>query len=410
MDTNANCPATAGFSSPPAPPENKKRKRQKPEAKRQTPLPPDHFSQTTKGAKARKITVSEKNVETAAARANFADTSELLSEQLIEAARTNNIEAIKAMLEQGADINLQGESETPIATAAGHGHLGLVRFLHQAGAMTDGRVPSPIMEAARNGHVDVVSYLVGEAGVSVDTSVNGSTLIANAIQRGQIDVVEYLIEHGVDVNGPEDSYSHRPLRVAAESGHLDIVSLLVEKGADIDGCRKGVDTPIYIAARNRHRDIVKFLVDQGANVNAFSSGSNTPICAAAKAGDCELVKYLLQQGVDVNANGTGRDTPIYWAASAGRYDMVQYLRSAGATFETNSKKPGALIQAAAWGGLTTLVQELLQKGDCIRAPSDYTPLISEAVQGERYKTAEYLREQRDHLSNTLNPGRRKKRK
>ncbi|MBO9495741.1 ankyrin repeat domain-containing protein [Thalassotalea sp. G20_0] len=414
MNIKDGCHATAGFSSADQT-GNKKRKRQKPEAKRETPLPPESSGQTTKGKKTRKITVLEKSTGPVATQSTIVNTSELLSEQqikrneqLIETARAGNIDDIKALLEQGADINLRCGYDHPIATAAREGHLDMVRYLHKKGAITDQCFPSPIIEAAQNGHVDVVRYL-HRAGVSADSSQNGTSLIGHAIIGGHIDVVKYLIKHGVDVNS-SDQYTDTPMCEAAEWGRFDIVSLLVDKGADIDGCRKGAHTPIYIAACNGHRDIVKFLVAQGANVNAFRSGSKTPIYAAAMTGDRELVKYFLEQGVDVNANSTGSETPVWGAANAGHYDMVQYLRSAGATFEKNSTKSETLIAAAARGGLMTLVQELLQEGGYISTRDDYIPLINDARFFHHYKLEDYLRGQFDLMPDPLGPRPGKKRK
>lgn len=82
---------------------------------------------------------------------------------LIEAAKTEDIAAIRALLGSGADINCADEQGwTPLKFAAGKGNLEIVRLLVESGAdiFKAGRdMRTPYMVALAAGRVSVAKYL-----------------------------------------------------------------------------------------------------------------------------------------------------------------------------------------------------------------------------------------------------------
>jgi len=80
-----------------------------------------------------------------------------LNESLIEAARRNDLPAVKHLLSLGADIHT--EDDYPLRVAAGEGHLEIVKFLIENGATVKRGWSSAPFLAALGGHWDVVNYL-----------------------------------------------------------------------------------------------------------------------------------------------------------------------------------------------------------------------------------------------------------
>ena len=158
--------------------------------------------------------------------------------QLFDAVRARDVNAVRALIAQGADVNHADRGDgTPLIEAARRGQLETVRLLLDAGA--DPNLPvrgdgAPLIQASLSGHLDIVQALVAR-GANVEIFVPGDeTPLINAAQAGSLDIVTYLVEHGADVNravqaNPGEMRS--PLSQAQKNGHGAVVNYLKARGA-----------------------------------------------------------------------------------------------------------------------------------------------------------------------------------
>ncbi|MEW6533968.1 MAG: ankyrin repeat domain-containing protein [Thermodesulfobacteriota bacterium] len=116
----------------------------------------------------------------------------------------------------------------------------------------DGRdVAGALQIAAEKGHLSVVKAIVENGGdVNASTprdEVVGSAALLAGARAGHTEIVEYLLEHGADPNSYEEPqgdsyYAPTPLDMATEKRHMRIRQLLLRFGADYakqldnDGC------------------------------------------------------------------------------------------------------------------------------------------------------------------------------
>src|SRR5262245_48708395 len=118
---------------------------------------------------------------------------------LQDAAREGDVEQIKQLLAQGADIN----QSTGTATA--------------------------LYYAIQEDHSDAAVLLI-DRGADVNApSIWGTPLHAGAAE-GLTEVVRLLLEHGADPNARTNLQT--PLHLAAKNGHIEVVRLLLDYGAD----------------------------------------------------------------------------------------------------------------------------------------------------------------------------------
>jgi hypothetical protein len=111
---------------------------------------------------------------------------------------------VRLLLENGADINAQGE--------------------YCVNALT---------EASFEGHEQVVRLLL-ENGADVNTQGgDGSKALTEALLRGHKQVVRLLLENGAYVNVEGEKYS-RVLQAAAIGGYEQVVRQLLDNGADVN--------------------------------------------------------------------------------------------------------------------------------------------------------------------------------
>lgn len=85
--------------------------------------------------------------------------------------------------------------------------------------------------AARKGDTTAIKALL-DNGIDVNSKTRyGASALSYACDKGHIEVVKLLIERGADVNSRDTFYGEVPLGWALSKDHIQIVKLLLDKGA-----------------------------------------------------------------------------------------------------------------------------------------------------------------------------------
>jgi ankyrin repeat protein len=199
-----------------------------------------------------------------------------LDRALIRAAAEGDISGIDELLRAGANVNCTvdiGEFGSPLSAAAYKGRLDAVRLLLDRGA--DPNLVSdagPLINAAEGGHVDIVSLLL-DRGAIIDQIVPGNqNALIRASGKGRMEVVKLLVARGADVNArawAPQSITYKKVNAEGKIVRYTVVKSVVKK----DGTRQIVDdpsskgewmTPLSIAKRGGHKEVVAFLIASGA--------------------------------------------------------------------------------------------------------------------------------------------------
>jgi ankyrin repeat protein len=162
------------------------------------------------------------------------------------AAKRGDRDAVKALLQKGADANApEGDGMTALHWAAERGDVPMIEMLAYAGANTGATTRlggyTPLHLASRAGHAAAVRALVA-AGANVKaTSESGATALHLAAEAGSADGVTALLDKGADVNAKETEFGQTPLIFAASAGQVDAMKVLIKRGADVNITTKVVD-------------------------------------------------------------------------------------------------------------------------------------------------------------------------
>jgi ankyrin repeat protein len=158
------------------------------------------------------------------------------SRALQVSAFVGNLGTARLLLDHGANVNAAplskcfGVLRTALQAAAGSSDVSMVRFLLEAGADVESKVPSEdeqgtaLQFAAIAGSMSVVTLLT-QKGANVKAlaiGVHGRTALEGAAEHGRLDIVQLLLNLGAEVAGS------RAIQFAREEGHDGVVALLEE--------------------------------------------------------------------------------------------------------------------------------------------------------------------------------------
>ena len=211
----------------------------------------------------------------------------------IAAIQTNNIDAVKALLEAGADVNEPAyTTKTPLHYASHSRNKEILKLMMTEGADLEAKTEqgfTPLSYAIGLNHPDNCRVLL-EAGADVDAIDNWKRTGLNvAAGQGLTDVAAVLLEFDANVN-TLDVWNWSALDVAEAYENLDIAELIIEAG--------GVNGPkitIHQAAGAADNDMVALHLFFGTDINLLSDTGETPLDIAATAEKLDTVDFLQAQ-------------------------------------------------------------------------------------------------------------------
>ena len=168
----------------------------------------------------------------------------------------------------------------------------------------------------------------------------GANLVMHAYYGDLIDV-KNAVEQGAPLQyqftfeDPSRQYTFQTfnaLQAAASSGNEDVILFLLEQGMDIDGPTPDGWTPLFIAARDGQAEAAKLLVFQGANLNAQTNLGSTALTMVVtqdyptEKARLDLLTYMLKRGADPTIKDVYNHTPLYYAEAQQKQDVAKLLR------------------------------------------------------------------------------------
>jgi ankyrin repeat protein len=285
----------------------------------------------------------------------------------------------------GDDANTFDQDDA--AVAAGIGRRG--------NAPADGGALTPLIYAARSNDLESVKTLL-DAGVNVNQqSGYGWSPLLVAAQNRYYKLGAYLLERGADPNlGNNGGWV--PLYLATDNrniengdypvrrpdiDHLDFIALLLDKGANVNHRVKDSSetrtvftnqwldengaTAFLRASQSGDIELMKLLLSRGADpkINTLLNVSALHVAAGigwvegitfewSPKATLDAVKMLLALGLDPNLQADTGRVALHGAAHKGRADVIQVLADAGAKLDVkdygNTDNRGGALAAKTW--------------------------------------------------------------
>lgn len=268
------------------------------------------------------------------------------------AVEKNRVKIARALIDNGANINVQDENgRTPLMIATLRNYPSMVRMLLISNAseqIKDKNGDTALIHSIRANNMKCFTILSDTYPEIDEQKARGKALFI-AVKLGRIEMAKILIERHADLE--YRSLGETALTVASARGYFDVVKLLIEKGADVnatDSCRH---IALMEACSRGHFDIAKLLIENGADVNVMDGiYGNTALMLANNKNrseeDCiKVMKLLIENGADTEVENKLTRTVLLQAAIQDRFDIVKFLIKNGANilFAKNRHLPNIFV-------------------------------------------------------------------
>lgn len=283
------------------------------------------------------------------------------------AARNDQIETLRLLLDHGADIEISDpRGTTPLMVAVQRKSFTVVRelicrganvmaedswkeipfqqvhwssslpFLHYliaAGTILERRhlfgASELMCRICQDNNVQTVQWLFESALKDPDITIIPSDMLPWAARHGaeeSLYLVNKLLDRGADVNSIDDfNGGESALHSAYREGKLSCVKVLLERGIDVNIRNRNGMVALHLAAKSGDDEVVKALITNKSDLNVQDARGSTPLIATVKRNKTSTALLLLQHGADVNFQDRRGMTALHWASAKGNLEIVQKL-------------------------------------------------------------------------------------
>ena len=259
-----------------------------------------------------------------------------------------NAEAVKTLLDMGADFNMEVARKTALDRSVDN-EKGLNELVQSASASTIDAFTKEL-EAQRA----LTAYLKSIGAPSADD--NNSVALVKAVKKGNVKKVEKLLNKGAKVNSRENGLT--AFELAVDTNQFEIADLLLAYGADIEVQNSNGYSMLADLATTYARDDeqqkrllakMNYLIDNGANVNARQAVARCYATVKVNEAVCAL---LVTRGADVNVSTYNlydekKHSALFYATANGLVEAQKLLLAYGATPLTQKDQQALIVYKVA---------------------------------------------------------------
>ncbi len=195
---------------------------------------------------------------------------------------------------------------------------------------------TPLLDAASDGNLEAVKKLLQEAANINELNSNNDTALIAVTKIGLRDVKDLgvipviigrpmtIVHLGCKISPA--NISNTQLDTDLNSRIYSIASILIDKQIDINKKNKDNQAALHIAAAIGHTKLVELLASRSADLNIQDGVKHTPLHYAAANGHTDTIKTLLHYGADLTAKSISNLLPIDYACYYDNKEATEYLK------------------------------------------------------------------------------------
>ena len=264
------------------------------------------------------------------------------------AANKGNVDLVKFLLENGADINHtddKGANAVVFAASNGQANPALYELFFKTGTNPKQKYKNGanllLLAIANDSDLKLTEYL-STKGLSLnDTDDLGNTAFNYAAKTGNVQLLQKLHKKGIKFDG-------RALIIASQgtrssSANLEAYKYLVEElkiNPNSVG-DNGENVLHNLVKKQKQDEIIAYFLSKNVDVNHLDKEGNSVLMNATR-GNLNVVKSFFSNVKDVNATNLKGLSALTFAVENGSSEMVEFLVANGANTNLMDKKGNSL--------------------------------------------------------------------
>ena len=153
----------------------------------------------------------------------------------------------------------------------------------------------PLHQAAWSNDLDKVKQLIADGADVNAKGLFGKTPLHCAAWGNAREAAVLLLERGADVHA-KGLFGKTPLHGAAQNNSREVAVLLLANGADVNAQVNNGSTPLHDAARSNSHEVAVLLLANGADTNAKRSQGGFLFSKTYYLTPLEFARYWKRQG------------------------------------------------------------------------------------------------------------------
>ena len=254
---------------------------------------------------------------------------------LMTAARSGTIEAVKKLLDNGAELEAGDDGDrTPLMYAASASNREMLNLLLLRGANIEAKDKdgfTPLMYAVIYEQGANAKLLIQKGANIFDTDKAGENVLhiaAKNYTQASLNMSDLLMDYGAQPN-IQDEKGNTPLMIAVQNEDVKLVNCLLARGANPNIPDKEDYYPLFEAVNKGNKKIINSLIKYRADVNVADKYGYTALMYASVLKDVEISDILVSSKANVNAKDKNGMTALMHAAAMLNTDIVSYLVKRG---------------------------------------------------------------------------------
>jgi ankyrin repeat protein len=316
-----------------------------------------------------------------------------LDARLIAAAWEDDVATARRLVEQGADVNAQDETQqSAFLIAASEGYVDLLDLTMRHGADLNSRDSfdgTALIRATERGHAAIAGRLV-RAGIDVDhvnnlgwTALHESVILGDGTER-YVDTVRVLVAAGADVGIPAVNDGLTAGEHAERMGQTAVATLLRKTTDAGDVRRPAAQDGLLAAATDGDADAAALMLRSQADLEARDDHDRTPLLLASTYDRVPVARLLVALGADPDALDDRHDTPWLVTGVTGSVAMLEALLPADPDVTIRNRYGGVSVIPASERGHIDYVRRVVQTEIDVNHVNDlgWTALLEAVILGD----------------------------